>query len=51
MYDKGQHSEYIDTLIDLIDAGELSTKDASAQYWADWQMDKINEMEYFKEEM
>ena len=48
---KDDHAPYIDTLVDLIDRGDISTKDASAQYWADWQMDKINEMEYFKEEL
>jgi ribosome assembly protein YihI (activator of Der GTPase) len=48
---KDDYAPYIDTLVDLIDNGYILMKDASAQYWADWQMDKINEMEYFKEEL
>jgi hypothetical protein len=48
---KDDYIPYIDTLVDLIEQEYLSMKDASAQYWADWQMDKINEMEYFKEEL
>jgi hypothetical protein len=48
---KDDYAPYLETLVDLIDMKEISMKDASAQYWADWQMDKINEMEYFKEEI
>jgi hypothetical protein len=50
-FTKCDYIPYLDTLVVLIDRGDLSTKDASVQYWADWQMEKVNEMEYFKEEV
>ena len=48
---KDDHADYLETLVDLIDNGYLNCMEASMQYWADFQMDKITDEKWLRRDV